>query len=59
MTQITVCHFRYTEKYEEAQEAIRNRKSDKDRECHGQKKKDKGTNNDIQNITQKTRDWAT
>jgi hypothetical protein len=34
---------------------IRNRKSKKDRQCNGQKKKDKRTDNDLPNITQKTR----
>jgi hypothetical protein len=35
------------------------RKSKKDRQYNGQKKRDKMTNNVRQNITQKTRDWAT
>ena len=34
---------------------IRSRKS-KDRQYNGQKKKDKRTNNDLQNTTQKTKD---
>ena len=34
---------------------IRSRKS-KDRQRNGQKKKDKGTNNDLQGTTQKTKD---
>ena len=38
--------------------AIRSRKS-KDRQHNGQKTKDRRTNNDLQNITQKTKDWAT
>ena len=38
---------------------IRSRESKKDRQYNGQKKKDKITNNDIQDITQKTADWAT
>ena len=29
----------------------------KDTECNTQKKKDKETNNDLQNIIQKTKDW--
>ena len=32
------------------------RKSKKGRQRNHQKKKDKGTNNDLQNITQKTKD---
>ena len=35
---------------------IRSRESKKDRQYNGQKKKDKITNNDIQDITQKTAD---
>ena len=35
---------------------IRIRKSKKDRKHNGQKKKDKRTNNDLQNITHKTKD---
>jgi hypothetical protein len=31
----------------------------KDRQYNGQKKKDKRTNNDLQNITQRTKDQAT
>ena len=31
----------------------------KDRQYNGQKKKGKGTNNYLRNITQKTKDWAT
>jgi len=31
----------------------------KNRQYNGQKKKDKGTNNDVQNTTQKTKDQAT
>ena len=30
-----------------------------DRQCNDQRKKDKMTNNDLQNTTQKTNDWAT
>jgi len=37
---------------------IRSRKS-KDRQHNDQKKKDKRIKNDLQNITQKTNDWAT
>jgi hypothetical protein len=35
------------------------RKSKKERQHNGQKKKEKRTNNDLQNITQKTKDRAT
>ena len=35
-----------------------NQKSKKDRHCNGQQKKDKRTDNDIQNITKKTKDRA-
>ena len=35
------------------------RKSTKDRQHNGQKKKDKRTNNDLQNTTQKIKDWIT
>jgi hypothetical protein len=41
------------------QEVIRIRKSKKDRQQNGQKKKDKKTNNDLQNITHKTKDRVT
>ena len=44
------------ERFEDTEGAIRNRKSKKDKQHHGQKKKDKKTNNDPQNITQKTKD---
>ena len=43
------------EKFEDSKEVIRNRAS-KHRQYNGQKKKDKRTNNDLQNITQKTKD---
>ena len=38
------------EKFEDNKGAIRSRKSKNDRQHNGQKKKDKGTNNDLQNI---------
>jgi hypothetical protein len=38
---------------------IRDRKSKKNRQYDGQTKKDIATNNHLQNITQKTKDWAT
>ena len=44
------------EKFEDTKEVIRIRKSKKDRQRYGQKKKDKRTNNDLQNITHKTKD---
>ena len=46
------------EKLEDTKGVIRSRKS-KDRQHNGQKKKDKRTNNDLQNITQKTKDQVT
>ena len=48
-----------TQKFEDINWVIRSRrKSKKDRQCNcnGLKRKDKGTNNDLQNITQKTKD---
>ena len=38
------------EEFEDTKEVIRIRKSKKDIQHNGQKKKDKGTNNDLQNI---------
>jgi len=38
---------------------IRSRTSKEERKYNSQKKKDKGTNNDLQNIAQKTNDQAT
>jgi len=38
---------------------IRNRKLKKDRQYNGRKEKDKRKNNNTQNTTQKTKDWAT
>ena len=38
---------------------MRSRKSNKNRQHNGQKNKDKRRNNDLQNITQKTKDRAT
>jgi hypothetical protein len=43
------------EKFEHTKGVIRNRKSI-DRQYNGQKKKDKGTNNDLQNTNQKTKE---
>jgi len=41
------------------QSVIRSRKFEKDRKHKGETKRDKKTNNDPQNTTQKTKDWAT
>jgi hypothetical protein len=38
------------EEFEDTKGVIRIRKSKKDRQHNGQEKKDKGTNNDLQNI---------
>jgi hypothetical protein len=46
------------EKFEDTKGVIRSHKS-KDRQHNGQKKKNQRTNNDLQNITQKTKDQAT
>ena len=48
----------YQEKFEDTQEVIISRES-KDRQHNGQKKKYKRTNNDLQYITQKTKECAT
>ena len=45
--------------FEDTNEVIRIRKSKKNRQYNGQKKRDKKTNNDLQNTTQKTKDRAT
>jgi hypothetical protein len=42
------------EKHEDTKRVIRIRKSKTDRQHNGDKKKDKETNNDVQNTTQKT-----
>ena len=47
------------EDLEDTKRVIRIRKSKKNRQRNGQKKKDKRTNNDLQNTTQKTKDRAT
>jgi hypothetical protein len=47
------------EEFEEKKEVIRSRKSKKDRQHNGQKKKDKRTNNNLQNIAHKTKDRVT
>ena len=47
------------EDLEDTKRVFRIRKSKKNRQHNGQKKKDKRTNNNLQNITQKTKDRAT
>ena len=47
------------QEFEDTKGLIRIRKSKKDRQHNGQKKKDKRTNNDLQNIAQKINDRAT
>ena len=47
------------EDFEDTKGVIRIRKSKKNRQHNGQKKKDKRKNNDIQNITHKTKDRLT
>ena len=49
----------YQEEFEDTKGVIRIRKSKKDRQLNGQTKKYKGINNDLQNITQRNKDWAT
>jgi ribosomal protein L44E len=46
------------EKFEDSKAVTRSRKS-KDRQYNDQAKKYKRTNNDLQNTTKKTEDWAT
>jgi len=46
--------------FEDSKWIIRSRKLKKDRQWRSNEKtKDKRTNNDLQNTTQKTKDWAT
>ena len=47
------------EEFEDTKGVIRIRKSKKSRQHNGQKKKDKRTNNDLQNITQKNKERVT
>ena len=47
------------QEFEDIKGVIRIRKSKKDRQHNCQKKKDKRTNNDLQNIAQKINDRAT
>ena len=49
----------YKRNVEDTKGVIRRRKSKEDRQYNGQRKRDKRTNNDLQNITQKTKDRAT
>jgi hypothetical protein len=51
-------HFVLKEEFEDTIGVIRIRKS-KDRQYNGQKKKNKRTNNDMQNIAHKTKDRVT
>jgi hypothetical protein len=46
-------------KVEDTKGVIRSRKSKKDWNIMAKRKKDKRTNNNLQNTTQKTKDWAT
>jgi len=46
------------EEFEDTKGVIRIRKSKKDRKHNGQKKKDKTTNNDLQNIHIKQNGWS-
>jgi len=48
-----------SEKFEDTKAVIRSRKLTKDRQCNGQKKKDKKTNNDLYNITLKVVPYTT
>jgi len=45
--------------FEDTKGVIISRKSKKDRQYNGQRKKDKRTNNDLQNVTHETKDRAT
>jgi hypothetical protein len=47
------------EKYEDSKEVIRIRKSKKDKQLNIQKKREKLANNDLQSITEKTKDRET
>ena len=47
------------EEFEDTKGVIRSRKSKKERQHNGQKKKEKGANNDLKNTTQKTKELAT
>jgi hypothetical protein len=47
------------EKYEDSKEVIRIRKSKKDKQLNIQRKREKLANNDLQSITEKTKDRET
>ena len=47
------------EKYEDSKEVIKIRKSKKDKQLNFQRKKEKLANNDLQSITEKTKDRET
>ena len=49
----------YQEEFEDTKGVIRICKSKKDRQYNGRKNKCKRTNDDLQNITHKTKDWVT
>jgi hypothetical protein len=49
----------FQKEFEDTKEVIRIRKSKRNRRYNGQKKKDKGTNNDLQNIHIKDRETRT
>ena len=49
----------FQEMLEDLKGVIRSLKLKKDKQHNSQKKKVETTNNDLQNITQKTKDWAT
>ena len=51
--------FVWYEELEDTKDVIRSRKSKKDRQHNDQTKKDNRTNNDLQNITHKTKDPVT
>ena len=52
-------HFKKNiEKFKDTEGVIGFRKSQKERQCSGQKDKER-TDNDVQNTTQKIKDWAT
>jgi len=50
--------YRKLRKFEDTKWVIRNRTSKKNKQYNGQNKKNKRTNNDIQNIKQKTKERA-
>ena len=54
-----ICVLLINKKIKDTKGEIRSRKSKKDRHCYDQRKRRKGKNNYIQNITQKTKDRVT